>query len=112
MVLVGKTNKEIVSMLNQKGAKAVGICGLDGKLIECEKMTKHVNGEECDLGYVGNITKINYRLLSLMAKDEYIPVVAPIGVITSYSIHYTKLYELPSGQIFMSTKKDTRSPYI
>ncbi len=80
MVLVGKTNKEIVSMLNQKGAKAVGICGLDGKLIECEKMTKHVNGEECDLGYVGNITKINYRLLSLMAKDEYIPVVAPIGV--------------------------------
>ena len=37
MVLVGKTNKEIVSLLNQKGAKAIGLCGIDGNLIECEQ---------------------------------------------------------------------------
>jgi len=80
MVLVGKINKEIVSMLNQKGGKAIGLCGIDGKLIECEQMKPIVDGEEKDIGYVGKITSINSKLLELIAKDEYIPVVAPIGV--------------------------------
>lgn len=79
MVLVGKTNKEIVSLLNQKGGKAVGICGIDGMLIECEKHTEIINGEEVDLGFVGEITKINTHVLEVLARDEYIPVVAPIG---------------------------------
>ncbi|MDR3120640.1 MAG: acetylglutamate kinase [Clostridiales bacterium] len=80
MVLVGKTNKEIVSMLNLKGAKAIGFCGIDGGLIECEKLTQDVDGGEADLGYVGRITRINSKVLELVSKDEYIPVVAPIGV--------------------------------
>lgn len=80
MVLVGKTNKEIVSLLNQKGGKAIGICGIDGRLIECEKYMPVVDGVEEDIGYVGKITNINSRLLEIIAKDEYIPVVAPIGV--------------------------------
>lgn len=80
MVLVGKTNKEIVSLLNQKGGKAIGFCGIDGNLIECEKHKAIVDGEEKDIGYVGKITNINSKLLELVAKDEYIPVVAPIGV--------------------------------
>jgi acetylglutamate kinase len=79
MVLVGKTNKEIVSLLNQKGGKAVGICGIDGVLIECEKHYESVDGEQVDLGFVGDITKINTHVLEILAKDEYIPVVAPIG---------------------------------
>ena len=80
MVLVGKTNKEIVSMLNQKGGKAIGLCGIDGKLIECEKYKTIVDGGEKDLGYVGKIVNINSRLIDIIARDEYIPVVAPIGI--------------------------------
>jgi len=80
MVLVGKTNKEIVSLLNSKGAKAIGLCGIDGKLIECEQYKTEINGNLQDIGYVGTITKINYKVLDLISKDEYIPVVAPIGV--------------------------------
>ncbi len=79
MVLVGKTNKEVVSLLNQKGGKAVGISGIDGMLLECEKHYEVINGKMVDLGYVGQITKINTHVLEVLAKDEYIPVVAPIG---------------------------------
>ena len=80
MVLIGKTNKEIVSALNLKGAKAVGICGIDGNLIEAEKLTKHSDGNDIDVGYVGKITKINTHVIEMLANDEYIPIIAPIGV--------------------------------
>lgn len=80
MVLVGNTNKEIVSLLNQKGGKAIGLCGIDGNLIECEQYRPIVDGEEKDIGYVGKITNINSRVIDLIARDEYIPVVAPIGI--------------------------------
>jgi acetylglutamate kinase len=90
MVLVGKTNKEIVSMINQKGGNAIGLCGIDGRLIECEKYMPVVDGKEQDIGYVGKITSINTRLIELLAQDEYIPVIAPVGVGkdgTSYNIN-------------------------
>ncbi len=80
MVLVGKTNKEIVSLLNKKGGKAMGLSGIDANLIECEKLKTSVDGKDTDLGYVGKITRINSSILDKLAKDEYIPVVAPIGV--------------------------------
>lgn len=79
MVLIGKTNKEIVSLLNNKGGKAIGISGLDGRLLECEKQYAEVDGEKKDIGYVGKITRVNTEALSTLA-DDYIPVVAPIGV--------------------------------
>lgn len=80
MVLIGKTNKEIVSMLNLKGAKAIGISGIDGKLIECRKLEKDSEGNPMDIGFVGEIEKINTKVLEMLAGDEYIPVVAPIGI--------------------------------
>ena len=80
MVLAGRTNKDIVSMLNVKGAKAIGICGIDGNMIECEKLTSDIDGSEADLGYVGKITRVNSKILDFLSSDEYIPVVAPIGV--------------------------------
>lgn len=79
MVLVGKTNKEIVSLINNKGGKAVGICGIDGMLLECEKHYEFVNGRQIDLGFVGRITNIDTHVLEVLSNDEYIPVVAPIG---------------------------------
>ncbi len=80
MVLIGKTNKEIVSMLNLKGAKAIGISGIDGNLIECRRLDKDSDGNPIDIGFVGEIEKINTKVLEMLAGDEYIPVVAPIGI--------------------------------
>lgn len=79
MVLVGKTNKEIVSLLNSKGGKAVGFCGIDGKLISCKKQFTEVDGKPVDLGYVGDIVEVNPHLIKYISDDEYIPVIAPIG---------------------------------
>ena len=79
MVLVGKTNKNIVSLLNKKGGKAIGLCGIDGRLIECEKQYTMVDGEPADIGFVGKITSINEHILEVLVNDNYIPVVAPIG---------------------------------
>lgn len=79
MVLVGKTNKEIVAGINRKGGKAVGISGIDGALLECEKLYTEVDGERADIGHVGEIVKVNDELLEHLTNDEYIPVVAPIG---------------------------------
>jgi len=79
MVFIGKTNKEIVSLINSKGGKAIGLSGIDGNLIECEKLKMVVDGKETDLGYVGKITNINSKLIEFLAADEYIPVIAPIG---------------------------------
>jgi len=80
MVLVGKTNKEIVSKLNEKGGKAIGFCGIDGNIIECDKHYEMVNGEKVSIGYVGEIKKINTKLIEFLSQDEYIPVIAPIGI--------------------------------
>lgn len=80
MVLAGKTNKEIVSLINHMGGKAIGICGIDDNLIECEKLTEYSEtGEEIDLGFVGKITNINPHILNVLSQGPYIPVVAPIG---------------------------------
>lgn len=79
MVLVGKTNKEIVSLLNCKGGKAVGFCGIDGGFITCKKQYTQVDGKDVDLGYVGDIVKIDPHLIKYISDDAYIPVIAPIG---------------------------------
>lgn len=75
MVLCGKLNKDITSKLNSLGVKAIGICGKDAKLIEVKKN----ESSDVDLGFVGDITKINIRLLEILANDEYIPVIATVG---------------------------------
>ncbi|MEN8906016.1 MAG: acetylglutamate kinase [Clostridiales bacterium] len=80
MVLIGKVNKEIVSLINKKGGKALGFSGIDGKIIECEKYMPKVNNKHVDIGYVGKVTKINSHVLELTAKDDYIPIIAPIGI--------------------------------
>ena len=80
MVLMGKTNKQIVSGINAKGGKAVGFCGIDGNLIECKKHYETVDGKPVDIGFVGEITKVNTDMLKIMAQDAYIPVIAPIGI--------------------------------
>jgi len=79
MVLVGKTNKEVVSNININGGKAVGLCGIDGRIIECVPLTEDTEGNKIDVGYVGKITKVNSGIIKSLCEDEYIPVIAPIG---------------------------------
>lgn len=80
MVLVGKTNKEVVSLLNVNGGNAVGLCGIDSNLFMCEKQTTNVDGKETDIGYVGKIKAVNPDIIKNLCENGYIPVVAPIGV--------------------------------
>lgn len=79
MVLIGKTNKEIVSLLNSKGGTAVGISGIDGGFIQCRKKFTMVDGIKKDLGYVGDVVEVKRSVLDILSSDQYIPVVAPIG---------------------------------
>lgn len=78
-VLIGKTNKEIVSLLNLKGGRAVGISGIDGSFIECKKQYTEVDGEKVDLGYVGDVVHVKHCLMDLLCNDQWIPVIAPVG---------------------------------
>lgn len=86
MVLVGKVNKEIVGLINHCGGKAVGLSGRDGDLV-CARQLK-VNAavaddappELIDLGRVGQVTKINASVLHGLEREEFIPVIAPVGV--------------------------------
>lgn len=80
MVLIGKTNKEIVSIIGTKGGKAIGVSGIDGGLLKCKKAYTMVDGKETDIGFVGDITEVNTEVLVNLSKQGYIPVVAPIGV--------------------------------
>lgn len=85
MVLVGKINSNIVSLIAKSGGKAVGISGNDGSLIVARKMTPqkvHVEGkeEEVDLGQVGEIEEINPAVLHTLLENRYIPVIAPLAI--------------------------------
>ena len=77
MVLTGKINKNIVSEINCLGGAAIGLCGKDGNLILAKKK---LSPDGVDLGCVGEVVSINDKILNLLAKDAYIPVIAPIGV--------------------------------
>ena len=99
VALVGKVNKSIVSMLNSIGAKAIGLCGIDGSLI---KVTKRPPVDGVDLGFVGEIKEINTALLNLLTNDEYIPVIAPIGVDeegNSYNINADTVAGMVAGAV-------------
>jgi acetylglutamate kinase len=77
MVLSGNLNKEIIAHLQTFGGKAVGLSGKDGNLIQADKK-KHASG--IDLGYVGTIRQINPELLHLLIREQFIPVISPIGM--------------------------------
>lgn len=86
MVLGGLVNQDIVSMLNANGARAVGVTGKDGDLIIAEKLTISQRGPEVevpeiiDIGHVGQVATVNPEVLQTLISDDFIPVIAPIGV--------------------------------
>jgi len=86
MVLVGKVNKEIVSLINQQGGKAVGLSGKDGGLITAKKLKlakrpgKGEISEVIDIGMVGEVRAIDPRVIEALEKENFIPVIAPVGI--------------------------------
>lgn len=83
MVLGGLVNKNIVSLINQHGGRAIGLTGKDGAFIRARKLqvaNQEQAGETVDIGQVGEIEAIDPEVISLLESREFIPVVAPIGV--------------------------------
>lgn len=86
MVLGGLVNKEIVSLINQHGGRAVGLTGKDGDLIRARKLKFTSNNPEMttseiiDLGHVGEVESIDTMVLDMLMQGDLIPVIAPIGV--------------------------------
>lgn len=75
MVLGGKVNKDLVSLIEKFGGKALGLCGMDGSLIKAKKLKSDV-----DLGYVGEITNVNTDILKTAMNSGYIPVVGSVAL--------------------------------
>ena len=79
-MVLNKVNKNLVQMFEKLGVKAAGICGKDGGMLTVEK--KLVNGN--DIGFVGTITCVNTKLVDTLIKNDFIPVIAPIGMDTKF----------------------------
>ena len=84
MVLVGKVNRQIVSLINRYGGKAVGVSGKDADLLLARKIAPrkvNIDGQEeiVDLGQVGEVEKVKPELLEILVQNNYIPVVSSIG---------------------------------
>eukprot|EP01025_Chloroclados_australasicus_P037152 TRINITY_DN3784_c1_g1_i2.p2 TRINITY_DN3784_c1_g1~~TRINITY_DN3784_c1_g1_i2.p2 ORF type:complete len:364 (+),score=63.60 TRINITY_DN3784_c1_g1_i2:64-1092(+) len=73
MVLTGRVNKSLVSLIEGRGGKAVGLSGKDASLLEARKMT------EIDIGFVGEVIKVNAEILRALVDNQYIPVVATVA---------------------------------
>jgi len=90
MVMVGKLNKQIVSALERKGVKSLGLSGLDGQLIKAERKKKLVVINErgrkmaIDGGYTGKIEEINTDLIRLIMEAGYLLVVSPVAMSEEY----------------------------
>ncbi len=72
MVLAGKINKNLVNIIQNKGGKAIGLCGIDGHMIKAEQLDEK-------LGYVGDITDVNVQPILDVIEKGYIPVVSTVG---------------------------------
>jgi acetylglutamate kinase len=79
MVLAGSTNKHIVSAINAAGGKAVGLSGRDGNLLVATKQVLRKNGQEIDLGFVGDPKTVDPHVLKTLAQGGMIPVIAPVS---------------------------------
>lgn len=75
-MVLGKVNKELVSLVESLGVRAVGVSGKDGGLLKVEK--KYSDGQ--DIGFVGNITDVNPKILADLLEKDFLPIVCPVGM--------------------------------
>ena len=76
MVLAGKINKDLVALINKNGGKALGLCGIDGNMIQAKKL--EIDGK--DLGWVGEVEKVNTQIILDVINMGYIPVIGTVAV--------------------------------
>ncbi|KAL8142708.1 hypothetical protein V2J09_015740 [Rumex salicifolius] len=74
MVLVGKVNKHLVSLINKAGANAVGLCGMDGRLL-----TARPSPRAAELGFVGEVARVDSSILGPLVENNSIPVIASVA---------------------------------
>src|SRR5690625_886263 len=79
MVLTGQVQRQLVSLLNESSADAVGMSGEDGGLLRAERRTAHVGGEEVDVGLVGDVTEVNAAAVEDLLRAGRIPVISTIA---------------------------------
>ena len=75
-MVLGKVGKQLVTMVEELGVKAISISGKDGELLRCVK--KYSNGE--DIGFVGDIVKVNEKIIFDLIEKDYLPIISPIGI--------------------------------
>lgn len=80
-MVLGKVGKSLVSLVEELGVKAVSISGKDGRLLSCKK--KYSDGK--DIGYVGEVEKVDPKILYDLLNDDYLPIVCPIGLDDEYN---------------------------
>ena len=99
-MVLGELNQEIVGLINQHGGKAVGLTGQDGAFIQARKMMLRdgASGADVDIGYVGEIERIDPELIQLLDSRDFIPVIAPIGVGTD-GVAYNINADLVAGKL-------------
>ena len=104
MVLGGTVNKDIVGLINAAGGKAIGLTGKDGELLRARKLkVKHKTPEMevpeiIDIGHVGEVERVNVRVLEMLVNSDFIPVIAPIGV-DSDGVSYNINADLVAGKV-------------
>ncbi len=104
MVLGGLVNKEIVSLINRNGGRAIGITGKDGDFIWAQKLHGYdevasAGGREIvDIGQVGEVKSINTDILTMLEQSDFIPVIAPIGV-DQQGMSYNINADLVAGKV-------------
>ena len=101
MVLGGQVNKDLVSLIEKAGGKAIGLCGMDGSLIKAKKLQS-----EIDLGYVGEITAINTDVLNMALDAGYIPVVGSVALGTDDDCLYNINADLCASKIAAALKSE------
>lgn len=82
-MVLNRVNKSLVTMVQELGVKAAGISGKDGKLLTVEK--KYSNGQ--DIGFVGEITEVNPKILHDLLEKDFLPIVCPVGLDKDYNTY-------------------------
>ncbi len=101
-VLGGQVQQDIVTMINAYGGKAVGLTGKDGALITARKLRmpdREHPGQHLDLGYVGDIRRIDPSVVKALQDDQFIPVISPIGVGEDDGLAYNINADVVAGKM-------------
>ncbi|SMC29062.1 N-acetylglutamate kinase [Clostridium acidisoli DSM 12555] len=103
MVLAGKVNKEIVSLIDKNGGKAIGLCGIDANLLKAKKL-QMPNG--VDIGYVGDIVDVNDEIIQHCLNGGYIPVISTVALGQDDGKVYNVNADLAAAKISVKLKAE------